>query len=62
MSPHIIGVGIFFGDSGDLWRHHGGGIGLPPSSSRFEHDFTGLIVFIYNIMHILKQEHFAIIM
>ena len=29
-------AGTFF------WRHHGEGIGLPPSSSRFEHHFTGL--------------------
>ena len=37
MSPHIIGSGLFFGNSGDLWRHNGEGIGLPPSSSRFGH-------------------------
>ena len=33
--PPIIGPGPFFGDSRDLWRHHGEGIGLPPSSSSF---------------------------
>ena len=30
MSPYIIGLGLLFVDSGDLWRHHGKGIGLPP--------------------------------
>ena len=41
MSSQIIGPGLFF-DSWDLWRHYGEGIRLPPSSSRFEHNFTGL--------------------
>ena len=32
---------FIFGDSWDVWRHHEE-IGLLPSSSRFEHNFTVL--------------------
>ena len=35
--PHNWAGTFIFGDSGDLWRHHGEGIGLSPASSRFGH-------------------------
>ena len=54
--PHIVEPESFFGNPGNLWRHHGEAIGLLPSSSRFQPHYIpaykkSLIILIFCKLH-----------